>query len=122
MEFIMEFVEGFGLIEGVVTAFLAFLGFIGGKLKPFLEETLKSVKKESDSYIISTLAEQGVRLINERFKGESGYEKFEHVTAWLAERAREREIPIKEDEIRGAIQEGYDLSIGKEKKKTEQSQ
>lgn len=117
MEFIMEFLEGFGLIEAAVTAFLGFLGFIGGKLKPFIEETLKSVKKESDSFVISTLAAQGVRLMNERFKGENGHEKFEKAIAWMAERARDREIPIKEDEIRGAIQEGYDLTIGQEKKK-----
>ncbi|QQK78665.1 hypothetical protein HUG20_01250 [Salicibibacter cibi] len=85
MEFVTEFVERFRLIETVVTAFLAFLGYAGKKAYPFVKDALKTIKKESNSDIISWLAEEAVELMESRFEGQAGADKFEEATAWLAE-------------------------------------
>ena len=116
MEFLMEFVEGFGLIEAVVSAFLAFLGYAGKKVFPFVRESLKSIQQETNSGIIAWLAEEAVAVIDERFKGENGDHKFNQAVNWLRVRANEYGIDISEEEIRGSIQQGYNLTIGQEKK------
>ena len=113
----MEFLQNLGLLDVFASAFLVVLGILGRFLFPLVKDSLKSLKNETDSNVVVWLAEEATELMEERLKGENGYEKFERATSWLAERTEERDINISEEEIRGAIQKGYNLTVGEKKQK-----
>lgn len=111
----MEFFTQLGLTDIAVSAFFIVAGAVFGFLYPALRKYLKALKDETDSNFVAWFAEQAVVLMDERFKGESGNEKFEHAVHWVAARLEEHEIYMSVEEIRGAIQKGFNSTLGDKK-------
>lgn|SRR5699024_1781277 len=107
--FMESLLEAVLIILGVIVSFL--VSYYAPKIKKFLADKIES----DNTGILATLAEQAVELIEARFEGVDGNEKFEEALAMLSRRLERKGIDMDEESMRMAIQKGWRAMNDKQK-------